>query len=93
MVSEVKISSSSRDNQPHLYNPFTDQIASVDIHIDGSNIMGENRTSNFIVSVIEGFYTATSILVQTMCMLKGQAEGTLSKQVIDLKPIYFSHCF
>ena len=67
---------------------FTDQIASLDIHIDGSNIIGKNRTSYFIVSVLDGFYTAISILVQTMCMLKGQAGGTLSKQVIDLKPIF-----
>ena len=31
--------------------PFTDQIASLDVHIDDSIIIGENVESNFIVKV------------------------------------------
>ena len=44
--------------------------------------------SNFIVSLPDGFYKAIRILIQTMCMLMGQAEGIQSKQVIDLKTIF-----
>ena len=64
--------------------PFTDQIASLDVHIDGSINIGENVESNFIVNHPDGF----SILIQTMCMVMGQAEGTQSKQVIDIKTIF-----
>ena len=67
---------------------FTDQIASLDVHIDDSNIIGENVERNFIVSLPDGFYKAISILIQTMCILMGQAQGTQSNQVIDLKTIF-----
>ena len=46
-------------------------------------IICDNVESNFLVSP-DVFYEAISILIQTMCMLKGQAEGTQSKQVIKL---------
>ena len=44
--------------------------------------------SNFIVSLPDGLYKAISILIQMICMLMGQAKGTQSKQVIDLKTIF-----
>ena len=69
---------------------FTDQIASLEVHIDDSIIICENVESNVIVSHLDGFYKATSILIQTMCMLMGQAEGTQPKQVIDHKTIFLS---
>ena len=53
-----------------------------------SIIISENVESKFIVSLRDGFCKATSILIQTMCMLMGQAKGTQSKQVIDLKTIF-----
>ena len=86
-ISKIKISSSSIEIISLTYIdtiPFTDQIASLDVHIDDSIIIGENMESNFIVSLPDGFYKAISILIQTMCMLMGQAQSTQSKQVIYL---------
>ena len=37
-----------------------------------------------------GFTKQINILIQKMCMLKEQAEGTHSKQVIYLKTIFLS---
>ena len=51
---------------------FTDQIASLDKHIDESIIFRKRVESNFIVFLPDSFYKAISILTQTMCMLKGQ---------------------
>ena len=68
--------------------PFNDQIAKLDVNIDDYIIIGENVESNVIVSLSDCFYKSNSILIQTMCMLMGQAEGTLSKLVIDLKTIF-----
>ena len=59
--------------------PFTDQIASLDVHIDDSIIIGEYVGSNFIVSLSDGFYKAICTVIQTMCMLLRQAQGTQSK--------------
>ena len=56
--------------------------------MNDSFIIGETVESNFIVSLIDSFYKAVSILMQTMCMLMGQAEGPQSKQVIDLTTIF-----
>ena len=44
--------------------------------------------SNFIVSLSDCFYKAIITVIQTMCMLMGQAQGTQSRQVIDLKTIF-----
>ena len=41
--------------------PFTDQITSLDVHIDDSIIFCENVESNFIVSLHDGFYKAIPI--------------------------------
>ena len=67
------------DNQPHLYNPVTDQIVSIDLRIADSIAIGENMERKFIVSLPDCFYKAISILIQTMRMLKVQAKGTKSK--------------
>ena len=48
-------------------------LGSLDVYIDDSIFIGEHVESNFIVSLADGFYKAISIVIQTMCMLMGQA--------------------
>ena len=84
-----KLSSSSIEIISFTYTiPFTDQIASLDVHIDDSIIIGENVESNFILCLLDDFYKAISILIQMMFLLMGQAQGTQYKQIIYLKNIF-----
>ena len=76
------------DNQPHLYNPVTGQIASTDVNVAGSIVIWEKMEGDFIKSLPDGFYKAISSPIKTMCMLKGQSKNTRSKPVIDLETIF-----
>ena len=88
-MSEVVVSSPSIEIISLTYTiPFTDQIASLDLHIDDSYIIGLNEESNFIGSRPDGFYKASSILIQTIFLVMGLAQGTQSKQVIYFKTIF-----
>ena len=76
------------DTQPHLYNPVTYHITSIDVHIADLIVLGEKMDREFIASLPDGFYKASSIRIQTMCMFKGQAKGTKSKPVLFLFNIF-----
>ena len=76
------------DNKPHLYNPVTGQIASRNVNVADSVVIGEKMENNFIANLPDGFYKAISSTVKTMCMLKGQTKGIQSKPVIDLETIF-----
>ena len=76
------------DNKPHLYNPVTGQIASRDVNVADSVVIGENMENEFKANLPDGFYKAISSTVKTMCMLKGQTKGIKSKPVIDLETIF-----
>ena len=77
------------DNRPHLYNPATGQIASTDVNVADSIVIGEKFERDFIESLPDGFYKAINSPIKTMSMLKGQSKNTRSKQVIDLGTIFF----
>ena len=76
------------DNRPHLYNPVTGQIASADVNVADSILVGEKMEREFISSLPDGFYNAISSPIKTMCTLKGQTKGTKSKPVVDLETIF-----
>ena len=70
-----------RDNQPHLSDPFYWSdcfIRRTHRWFKYKCIIDENVESNFIVSLHNSFYKAISILIQRMCMVMGQTQGTQS---------------
>ena len=62
------------DNRPHLYNPVTGQIASTDLSVADSIVLGEKVEREFIARLLDGFCKAISSPIQTMCMLKRQSK-------------------
>ena len=59
------------DNRPHLFNPVTGQIASTDINVADSIVIGEKMEREFIASLPGGFYKPISSPIKTMCVFKG----------------------
>ncbi|MCG7883058.1 MAG: hypothetical protein JAY96_15870 [Candidatus Thiodiazotropha endolucinida] len=76
------------DNRPHLYNPVTGQIASADVNVADSIVIGERMERDFVSSLPDGFYNSISSPINTMCILKGQAKGSKSRPLIELETIF-----
>ena len=83
-----KYSHPLEDNRPYLYNPVTGQIASTDVNVADSIMIGEKMESNYIANLPDGFYNAISSQIKTMCALKAHVKGNKARPIIDLENIF-----
>lgn len=76
------------DDKPHLYNPVTGQVASTDVNVADSLVIGENMERDFIANLPKGFFNAISSPIKTMFTDKGQSKSASNRPTVDLETIF-----
>ena len=76
------------DARPYLYNPVSGQIASADVNVADSQILGDQLERNYISSLPGVFYNVISSPIRTMGSSKKQTKGTKNNPVIDFETIF-----
>ena len=76
------------NNRPFLYYPVSGQIASTDVNVADSIIIGDRMKREYIASLPNGFFNPISSPIKTMSVLKKQAKSKEVRPVINLENIF-----
>ena len=73
--------------RPHLYNQVKGLIATSDVNVADSMVIGDKMESKYIASIPDGFYISINSPIKTMDIHKTHAKDTKVMPVIDLQNI------